>query len=164
MAREATDLQLPDSVTTLIEVGRVERELSAVDEFALQSKVRTAGKQPALPKTSRMLEELAKANDCNLLVENDRDRLKKQIVNLRQQAPVVHLSFASEPSPTFLSKIVGWFRREVDPKIILQVGLQPSIAAGCVVRTSNKYFDLSLRKHFFDHRQLLLDKIRKGQS
>jgi F0F1-type ATP synthase delta subunit len=40
--------------------------------------------------------------------------------------------------------------------VLVQIGLQPNLGAGCVVRTTNKYFDMSLRTKFFDSR----DKLR----
>ena len=43
---------------------------------------------------------------------------------------------------------MAWFRAEAHPYVLLKVGLQPNIAAGCVIRTSNKYFDLSFRNQF----------------
>jgi hypothetical protein len=40
-----------------------------------------------------------------------------------------------------------------------QVGLQPTIAAGCVVRTSNKVFDMSLKEHLTEQEQYLMQLI-----
>ena len=128
----------------------------------MQDSIREAGRQPKLPKISHSLEELAKNNDINLLIDKDRQKLTAMLKDHYLHAPIVHISFSSDPQPAFLSKIINWFRAEVDPRIILQVGLQPSIAAGCIVRTANKQFDFSLRRHFSEHRQLLLDSLSQG--
>ena len=72
---------------------------------------------------------------------------------------MIHISFAADPSAAFTDKIVAWFRENIHPFVLIQVGLQPTIAAGCVVRTANHSFDFSLRQHFTKQRQLLIDKL-----
>jgi hypothetical protein len=115
-----------------------------------------------LPRTSRLLEDTARTNGLNLLEVKDRQRLTKLFVELKKSAPVLTMSFASDPPPAVVQKLIFWLRREVHPLVLLQIGLQPSIAAGCVLRTPNHYFDFSLRRHFSAHRQLLIDKLRES--
>lgn len=155
---------MPLTVITVADLGRVSRELDEVENFSLQSSVRSAGKQPALPRVSRGLEELAASSDLNLLLEDDRQKLRKTIDELKKQAPVMHISFASDPSPSFLTKLMTWLRNEVDPNLLISVGLQPGIAAGCIVRTRNKYFDFSLRKNLTQNAKMLTEIITKTES
>lgn len=152
-------LELPASVVTVVDLGRLQRELTAIDEFNLQNSIRDAGKQPRLPKVSHSLEELASQNNFNLLISIECKKLIEQLERLSKQAPVIHISFASEPSSTFLSKIIDWFRNEIHPHTVLHIGLQPNLAAGCVVRTTNKYFDFSLRKHFENNQETLIKSL-----
>ena len=159
MAHSSGNVELPLSVITIIDLGRLERELASIDDFSLQSAIRDAGKQPKLPKISRNLEQMANLNDFNLLIDEDRKKMTILLKALREQAPIVHMSFASDPNLAFLTKIITWFRAEIQPHILLQIGLQPSIAAGCIVRTSNKYFDFSLRKHFAQNHQKLIEQL-----
>lgn len=156
--------KLPLTIMTVVDLNRLSRELSGIEDFNLQSSVRSPGKQPALPRTSRGLEELANQNNLNLLVDTDRETLKSQLDNLRLHAPVIHMSFAADPSPSFLAKVVTWLRNEIHPSIIVNVGLQPGLAGGCVVRTPNKYFDFSLRKHLQDSAQLLTKSLKEEVS
>ncbi|HSX53007.1 MAG TPA: hypothetical protein VLF90_01400 [Patescibacteria group bacterium] len=159
---KVTAPQLPLSVITVVDISRLRRELTAVSEFMTQAEVRKGGRQAALPRTSHSLEELAQQNQLNLLVANDRQKLNAIIENLHQNAPVIHISFASDPPATVLTKLITWLRKEIDPALLLQVGLQPSIAAGCIVRTPSKYFDFSLRRHFESKQDLLLRKLTEG--
>jgi F0F1-type ATP synthase delta subunit len=69
------------------------------------------------------------------------------------------MSFASEASPKALDKIVAWLRSNIHPQTLLQVGLQPTIAAGCIVRTTNRVFDLSLRTHLREQEPYLTQLI-----
>lgn len=158
------DYELPVAVVGLVDVGRLRRELQNIDDFMIQSSVREPGKQPQLPKSSKSLEEVAKVNKLNLLIEEDRQYLEEFLKYLRNSAPIIHMSFTAEPSAKFLNKIVSWLRAEIDHNVLLQVGLQPGIAAGCIVRTPNKYFDFSLRKNFADKRELLTQKISAGDA
>lgn len=153
------DMRLPLAVIGPVDVGRLQRELSALDEYLRQAAIRAPGESASLPRTSKLLEETATQNQCNLLVSAERGQLIRFLTELKQAAPVLHVSFAVDPSPTFLRKLVEYLRREIPPRMLIQLGLQPSIAAGCVVRTPDKYFDFSLRRHLADKRQLLIDAI-----
>jgi F0F1-type ATP synthase delta subunit len=62
----------------------------------------------------------------------------------------------------FISKIISWFRKEVNPQILLQVGVQPNITAGCVLRTPNKYFDLSLKQRMLQNKDSLAQKLNEA--
>jgi hypothetical protein len=68
--------------------------------------------------------------------------------SLSANAPVMHVSFSVDPPGPYVQKIVFWFRHNIRGDILVRVGLQPNIGAGCVVRTTNKSFDFSLKKIF----------------
>lgn len=155
-------LELPTLVFGPIEVRRLQRELEALEEFMSQAAIREPGKQVALPKTSRLLDGLAGNNNMNLLQPEDRQKLAKFLAILHKKAPVIHVSLAADPSSAFTAKLVAWLRTNIHPYALLQLGLQPSIAAGCVIRTNNKTFDFSLRNRFTEQRDLLIKAIGGG--
>ena len=138
-------LLLPVLVFGIVEVRRLKRELEAVDEFMRQETIREPGKQAALPRVSRMLDALATDNSRNLLQSDHRAELAAFLATVETSSPTIHMSFASDPSSAFTSRMVKWLRGNIHPSILLQTGLQPTIAAGCIVRTPNKVFDFSLR-------------------
>lgn len=152
-------LELPILVFGPIEVRRLERELEALEEYISQANIRDPGKQLSLPKTSRLLDGLAGNNAMNLLMPNHRGQLKAFLKEIETSAPVIHVSLAADPSSAFTAKLVAWLRQNIHPYALLQLGLQPSIAAGCILRTSNKSFDFSLRNRFTQQRALLLQAI-----
>lgn len=151
--------KLPKLVVSQADVKRLLRELEALDDFLHQSKIRTPGTSVKLPKTSRILDDLAADNELNLLHTDDNKQLIEFLTELRDSAPLVHISFSSDPSAAFMDKIISWFRREIHPYILLQIGLQPTIAAGCIIRTADKQFDLSLRRGFSAKRDILIEKL-----
>jgi len=166
-AKPATEKQtmvLPVQVSTPVDVGRLLRETQEVNETLLQLQLRQAGKQPALPKISSGLDQLVQLNKLNLLQEADRKQLETFLKTLKDSAPVVHVSFSADPSVSFMEKLVAWLRREIDPLIIVTVGLQPAIGVGCVVRTTNKQYNFSLRENFKKKRDLLREQIALQES
>lgn len=152
-------LKLPVLVFGVVEVRRLKRELEGLDEFVRQAAIREPGKQAALPRVSRLLDALATDNSRNLLQDADRQELHQFLVTTEKAAPTMHVSFASDPSSAFTAKLVTWLRANIHPAVLLQIGLQPTIAAGCIVRTANKSFDLSLRQSFEEKRPLLLQAL-----
>ena len=156
----STPFHLSSLVASPSDVMRLRRELDALDDYLRAQALRQTGApMPQLPKLSRMLDELVVSNKINLLYEDQRRHLAGMLAQLHSHAPVLHISFASDPSSGTLQKIVIWLRQHVDPQILVHVGLQPSIVAGCTVRTTNRYFDLSLRKHLDAQRAFLLDAL-----
>lgn len=139
-------LRLPLSVVTKVDVGRLIRELEQIDTFLKGAAIRQPGTPVSMPRTSRLLDETAEVNKLNLLREDDRARLLEFINQVRSQAPIMHISFSADPSPLFTQKLITALRSEIHPLVLLQIGLQPNIGAGCVLRTTNKFFDFSLRE------------------
>ncbi len=155
------DVSLPLQVTSQSDLGRMYRELLAIDEYMKQSALRTPGTLPsALPRISKALQVLSTSSEMNLLDSDNRQKLIDYISAIYHRPITIHMSFAAEPSPAFIQKLISWLRSSIHPQILLQVGLQPDIAAGCTVRTTNQYFDLSLRKDLARHREELVGLIR----
>lgn len=156
----APRLVLPVIIFGPAEVARLLRELESVDEYLTQEAIRSTDKRvPDLPRLSRMLEQLAAENGLDLHAPDARQALSRFLQKVLEKAPSLHISFATDPSAAFTARIVAWLRGNIHPYALLQLGLQPSIAAGCIVRTNNKTFDLSLRHRFAEQHELLLKAI-----
>ena len=164
---ETKILKLPEIIVGSADLRRLVREIEAISDFLVQSKIRSGsdgGKSVQPPHTTQLLDELSKSLELNLLEKTGQDQLKEFLKKAQISAPVVHISFASDPPPQFMGKIVQWFRREIHPMVLLNVGLEPSIAAGCIVRTSSRVFDLSLRSSLMKQQPLLREYLIKGGS
>jgi hypothetical protein len=160
-AKDATGTKhmvgLPLLVVGPVDVGRLVRELEAIDNYLLQAKLRNT--ESRLPRVSQLMEQTVELNKLNLLHEADRKQLQELLKTVREQAPVLHISFSADPSAVFIEKLMAWLRREIHPVVLLTIGLQPNIGAGCIVRSTNKQFDCSLRQDFLKKRDLLMSKI-----
>jgi hypothetical protein len=163
MAHE--QLALPSLVIGRADALRLQREMEALNDFLYQAGLRAGGEQTAkLPKTSRVLDEFVAINKLNMLLPESRKQALEFMDIIVEKAPVVHMSFAVEPSSAFRQKLVVWWRQNIHGYVLMDVGLQPNIAIGAVVRTANKQYDFSLRKHFSDHKDVLVKLLQAGKT
>lgn len=160
-AAQAKPLVLPTLVFGTVEVHRLQRELESLEDAIRQQSIRD-GQASSLPRVSRLLDAVAMENHVALSQVQGRETIAHFLQTMSETAPVIHVSFSTDPSSAVLAKLVAWFRVHVHPHTLIQVGLQPNLAAGCVVRTTNKIFDLSLRNHFANNKGLLIDMMRSG--
>ena len=153
------ELKLPIGVVSQVDMARLIGELNSLEDFFTAVDTRKAGTPMTPPRLTRMLDNVARDNQRNLLDKAQRQQLGSQLDQILKQAPLLHISFASDPPPRTLEKILVWLRTNIHPQTLLQVGLQPTIAAGCMLRTPNKVFDMSLRSHLKNQESFLVQLI-----
>lgn len=165
-AHEQTSGQfiLPAGIVSKVDTGRLLRELEALDDHMHQAALKKDTSTAALPSASQLLTDLIAVNHLNVASLADRKRVVDFVSIVHNSAPVLHMSFSAEPSQQFITKLVAWLRKEIHPVALVQVGLQPNIGAGCIVRTTNKYFDFSLRQRFKQKREQLLGFFVKANT
>jgi len=157
------DLQLPIIIIGPTDVRHVLRELMKLDDYINQANLRPqAAKVDTLPKSSRSLSRFSELNKLNFLNQGDRQKAIDFLNYLINEGSQVHISFAADPSIAFLTKITEWFRNNINSLILVNVGLEPSIAAGFMLRTDNQLHDFSLRHHFDNNKQLLMNKLKQS--
>jgi F0F1-type ATP synthase delta subunit len=151
-------------VVSQVDVARLIRELNGLDDFFVGVAARKAGTPMQPPRVGRLLEQLASDNQHNLMDEASRKELSAKLNNVLGKAPMLHISFAAEPSTRALETILTWLRQNIHQQVLLQVGLQPTIAAGCVLRTSNRLFDMSMRNHLKEQEPYMVQLIQGAAS
>lgn len=152
---------LTDDIITNLDVGRILRELEKLDDNLHQAKLREENDTQSPPKTTEMLNGLAEANKLSLSNSSERKQLIDELKELKTKGKKIHISFAIEPSPQVIRKITLWLRENIQKNLMLEVGIQPTISVGCVVRTTNKVFDLSLRNRFRNSKDMLSGSLEK---
>ncbi len=156
--KTTSELSLPTSIVNRSDVGRLLRE---IDSFEAVMQRKSPQKDKLLP-SSPLLNDLCEQNKLNLLQTADRTNLRAFLQTVREKSPVMHFSFSVNPSPRFLGSLIVWLRREIHPNVLVQIGLEPTIGAGCVLRTTNRFFDFSLRNHFTKQHDLLMSKLKES--
>ena len=158
----AHELQLPLSVVGPSDVMRLRRNLEQFDDQQRQAELRAkAGTSSDAVQPGQILRELASANKTDLTKATERQALLADLEAVLKVAPTVTMSFATEPSAAFMSKVVSWFRSSIHPSLLIRTGLQPNIAAGCVLQTGGKVYDFSLRSRFSEQRSVLIERLRQ---
>jgi len=156
----AENLYLPNELITRQDLRRVGREASALLDVLQQAHVRAKqGVKTTMPRVSPILEALAASNKIPLDNAQAVEGLVANIEAWQEAAVTFNFSFASSPSAAFLQKLVAWLRREITPLAVVQVGLRPSIAAGCILKVNSKTFDLSLGRRLNEQKSKLQEVL-----
>ena len=164
MAPKLRELVLPLLVTSPVDVGRLLREVDALDNALMAHDVVGKDQPVKMPKTSLLIDAMIDANKLDLTDPAERKTLMTFLQTIHAKAPVLHISFSADPAPAFIEKLMTWLRREISAQLLITIGLQPNIGAGCMVRSPNKFYDFSLRKNFAKNRELLMEKLREVPS
>lgn len=154
-----TDLKIPSILVSRQDLVKVHRELSSFVDTVNQSQLRHE-KTIKYPEISEELKDLAVINQINLGNDASCKKLLAQLQELINSSSTLHVSFPSEPSKEVIDRLITWFREEINPHIFLIIGLQPSITAGIILRTTNKQFDFSLRSNLTKKEATLVEAIK----
>ncbi|MEM6997506.1 MAG: hypothetical protein AAF413_01200 [Patescibacteria group bacterium] len=153
-------MTLPKLVATRADVLRLRREVESLDRyFAILHQQGKETENVQLPKISKGLQAFSSENSLNLHDQIVRKTLLEFLDFLKIKSPVIHFSFANDPSAQTVSKLIEWLRREIHPRVLLTVGVSPSIGGGCMLRTHSKVFDFSFKQHFANNKSSLREVI-----
>jgi F0F1-type ATP synthase delta subunit len=151
------ELKLPLSLATKQDVALIHRELSDYIDAAVQIKIRK--QKPDGSALSPALKDVVVLNQIDINNPQSAQQLLVALNELPKKSQVFHMSFATNPTPDVTQKLIEWFRKEINPRIILSVGVQPTIAAGVILKTQNRQYDFSLRKHLELNRSKLVEVL-----
>ena len=155
------ELKLPIKIVGRAEINGCLRELQSIDDYLAAAPAKDSKAGSGL-KLSQLLSTLAQANGYKLLEADQRKELHGRLTTLAKKSPLLHISFAADPSAEAVERILVWLRANIHAHTLLQIGLQPNIVVGCVLRTPNHIFDLSLRSHIQNQQDQLVKLIAKA--
>ena len=154
------ELKLPQIVASKVQLIKLIREVEDQINERTQKQIteEQTGDLREVANPSRSLKQLFELNDLEI---NDRnlEKVRDQLRELRAKAPVIKVSFADEPDLKITEQLVDWFRKEISPNVLIQVGIQPMIAGGMMLRTPSKVFDFSLRQFLMNNRDKLSEAL-----
>ena len=108
---------------------------------------------------SKALGQCLELNSIDIYDSTGREFLLGELRRLKDHAPVIHMTFASNAKQEVLSKLVTWLREKIHPQAVIDVGLQPNLIGGVYVRTTNKVFDMSMRAQLANGRKGILKEL-----
>lgn len=157
----SSDLSLPPSVVSKVDVARLVNDLERVDNELTDAAVRarTGAAVAGQPTLSSQLSDFLTLN--NLTLDDDRARtdLIARLRTLKDTVPVIHMTFATPADPESLGQLASWLRSSVHTQAVIAVGLQPALIAGVYVRTPNHVQDLSMRGKLEQSHELLVGEL-----
>lgn len=159
--KDHTTFALPPSVVSRIDVSRLVSEVERVDGDLTAAAVRnkiSESEQP-MPVLSAQLTDFLAQNQLELGESHERSRIVKELRELKDKVPVIHMTFAVTADPESLAHIADWVRTSIQPQAVISVGLQPSLVAGVYLRTPNHVHDLSLKTKMANSRGLLVKEM-----
>lgn len=152
---------LPPNVVSRVDVSRLVSEVERVDGSLTAAAVRNKigeAEQP-MPVMSEQLTDFLAHNQLELGESKERTRIVKELRQLKDKVPVIHMTFAVTADPESLAQIADWIRKTIHPQAVISVGLQPSLVAGVYLRTPNHVHDLSLKTKMANSRGLLIKEM-----
>lgn len=159
--RTHTNFILPLNVVSKGDVSRLVNELERVDNELTADSVRerVGSNEHTEVAMSQQLNEFLGQNNLKLESAHDRGELIKEMHLLKENAPVIHMTFAVPADGESLQQIAKWLRESVHPQTVVAVGLQPALIAGAYIRTPNHVHDLSLRAALEGGHELLVKEL-----
>lgn len=152
---------LPPGVATRRDISSLVVELEKVDndltEMTVHVKVGVDSNHSL--SVSDQLNEFITINKLPFRNPIDRTEIIKQMRLLKDKAPVVHMTFASEPDGDSIQYLTSWMRQSVHSQSVVEASIQPALVAGVYIRTANRIYDFSARKRLQDSRQVLLGDL-----
>ncbi len=156
-----SDFVLPLSVVSKLDISRLVNEFERIDDELTTAAVRARvdSSQATPPVLSTALTDFLNQNQLRPSSSHDRTELIKQLHLLKDNAPVIHMTFAVEADGESLQQLAQWLRAQIHPQAVIDVGLQPALIAGVYLRTPNRVQDLSLREALRGGHQLLVNDL-----
>lgn len=156
-----TDFALPPSVVNKLDVSHLVDEVERVDNSMTEAEIRekAGAESQAAPVLSEQLTDFLSQNNLRLGNSHERSELVKQLHLLKDNVPVIHMTFAVTADRESLSELAAWLRGSVHPQAVIAAGLQPSLVAGVYLRTSNRVHDFSMRAALSGHHDALAREL-----
>ncbi|MGK2896044.1 MAG: F0F1 ATP synthase subunit delta [Candidatus Saccharimonadales bacterium] len=155
--RSYHDFVLPLNVVSKADVSRLVREAEWLNNELTTIGVRAKVGQPSIdhPPVSDQLRDFFEENKLSFEVGSERAAVIKQLRQLKEKSPVIHITFAVVADGESLQSLVAWIRTTLHPQAVITVSIQPALVAGVYVRTPNHVYDMSLRGKLAGHHELL---------
>lgn len=155
-------LKLPNSIATKADLVAVLSNVDVVLDAYVQNSVREEEGVDFKdrPDVASNLALLVSENNLQVSIDT-LTALKKWLTHLKDHAPVVRFTFAADPNPEFLGKLVTWLRSESEQFVLIRYGVQPTIAAGCLLYTPARQYDFSLRRHLIKSQKVFSEVLHR---
>lgn len=156
------ELKLPPALIGRAHLSQLVRELENVEnDFERQKAHGKTKSELKMPTMSRALTDCVELNAIDMSSGQARAQFKASLGGMKEKAPTMHFTFATEPDGESLQRLTDWIRQEIHPQALVSVGLQPALVGGAYLRTPNHVHDFSLRRMLHDKRGLITEAMEQ---
>lgn len=159
---------VPPSIVSKLDVSRLVREVEQIDaqltSVAARAHAGAPQTQPQITASDQLTDFLHSNSLAITMDSNARAVLVKELRLLKDNAPVVTMTFATPADQESLSVLAAWLRKSIHPQAIVAAGLQPALVAGVYVRGVNQVFDMSLRGKLAGRQTQLIAKLEEYRA
>jgi F0F1-type ATP synthase delta subunit len=127
--------KLPSSIYTTSQLRQLQRELQQLTTLRSAKNV----------SLSNLMQDFAIANGIKKFDTVVAKKLLSYVDLAITSAPEISISLASMPNDEERGELVRWLRNAFGPQLMLHIIVQPTILAGCVLRTNKQVYDWSLQ-------------------
>lgn len=141
------EFTLPPAIISKVDISRLVREFEDVDNTLTAKNVRkkAGASDEETPAMSPQLQAFLDANPVNLEDSGARSDYIKQLRLLKNNVPVMNMTFAVVADAESLQQLSAWLRQSVHPQTVIDVHVQPALVAGVYLRSQNHVFDFTVR-------------------
>lgn len=160
------ELRLPNTIGGKRDLILAMREIEQILSDEIQNDVRSkyGAEQHKQSHAGRhMVDELLKENNLNHEIATLRQVLKS-MEDFKNHSPQIRLAFSQEPDPDMYRKVVEWFRREIHPGVLVQIGVQPSIGGGFTMQTPVRRYDFSFKTKILNSTDKFLEVMKRVEA
>jgi vacuolar-type H+-ATPase subunit E/Vma4 len=145
-------LALPREIYSVNQLGDLGWELEQIISTLRQSQIRqkvthltskTEGLEMSPLLQSLFNAKYPKSNDVD--GADELEDLLKEVRQVRDTAPSVHLILSGYPGLTEKLQLIDWLRAEIHSAVLCTFSVRSDIYGGIIVRTASKQYDFSFR-------------------
>lgn len=133
--------KLPDNLYSVDQVLAVAEELHQYGRQLAQKGPKTGDQELSAEATGMLATLPAGERDEGSKIEELREGLEQ----VAASAAVITLVLAAPPSAQLKQELTKWLRTNVRPQLLVNFHVDPEIAGGIVIRSTNRIFDNSFR-------------------
>ncbi|HPF30917.1 MAG TPA: F0F1 ATP synthase subunit delta [Candidatus Saccharibacteria bacterium] len=155
--------RLPDSLSSpqdltdlLFEIKEYAKWKSHNDILRRAGSKRTS-KPPEISKTASEV-----LNDWSKIKSIDNEGIQELVNTLNTisiKSPQINITLAGPAPGDLKKKLIGWFRDNINPDILITFDFNKTILGGMILRSGSKIFDWSFKKYIMASREKLIEEI-----
>lgn len=160
-------VRLPAEVYSPDQIGIVLWELgglvASVRTASIKEQVTQEAGDSQQPHISSLLFSVLRSTGVSAGDLQALERLQLELQALRGNAPVAHLLLGALPTVPLKREIVGWFRTQIHPQLLVTFATRTDLGGGFVLRVGSRQYDFTYRAQLLEGKHRLVELFDNGR-